>query len=750
MKNRLSLLLPVLVSLGSLCRAEVALNGVFQDDMILQRDKPVAVWGKADVGESIMVSIANVSSSTTADGDGKWLLYLDPVSADGIEHTLTIQGASNTVVRSNILYGDVYLGSGQSNMSLLVRDLTADAKAALSGANIPRIRLCQVPAFPSTELKEDVRCKWELCNTESAHGFSALLYFFGRDLYEKTEVPIGLISASFGGSYIHAWHPNLPDVEYSSVCYNSMIAPLMPFTVNAILWYQGESDAGSSTRSALWGQRYLEMIQLWREGFQQPDLPFICTQLANYQYLYLYIIRQAQYESMDLPNAGCTTAVDLGETDDIHPMTKDILGPRFGLWVRKFLYGEDVAFTGPLWESATKVGRTIEVRFAYVGSGLIAEGGSLEAFEIAGADEDYEEAVATIISSNTVRISAASVSDPVWVRYAWAADPAITLYGGDELPALPFLAEAGTTGPMPSFDSSLVNTNPPPEPLQPKPYAWGNVVLDLNLNENSGSTAGDRSGFNNDGTVNGAVWTTGRAGSALSFGSDLDYIEVPYSASLEPESFTAAAWIKLDETGAYMNIMSCLRTSYGWKFLIDRSNPILSLAWFENGELSTDILRSITPLESNTWYHVALTVENGGTVAFYLNGTLDCAATMTSSFFYGHSPLEIAGKGSGWYGGAFKGTIDDVFFGNSSLTASQVADLADGIRPAPVQLALQQQAGALELSATNLSVHALNRLQISTNLTEGWSDYSTISGTTATNWTIPMTNSVLMFRVKAE
>jgi sialate O-acetylesterase len=744
-----SIVLWGLIQIGTLCRANVVPNAFFQDNMMLQRDKPVAVWGRAEPGESVTVHIAGVTNTATAASDGKWLLYLDPVSADGIAHTLTIRGNNNTNTFSNILYGDIYLGSGQSNMSLLVRDLAADLDAALRGANMPRIRLFQVPAFPSTTLKEEVGGKWELCNTESAHGFSALLYFFGRDLYQNSGVPIGLINASFGGSYIHAWHPNLPDVEYSSVCYNSMIAPLMPFTLNGILWYQGESDAGSRERSGLWSQRYTELITLWRQGFNQPDLPFFCTQLANYEWLYMATLRDGQYRSMHLTNSGCTTAVDIGDTNDIHPKTKEILGPRFGLWVRKFLYGEELPFTGPLWENAALVDSAIEVTFAHVGSGLIAKDGSLEAFEIAGSDEEYVAAEASIISSNTIQISAASVTNPVWVRYAWSSDPAITLYGGDELPALPFRAEAGTTGPMPSFQPTLINTNPPPPPLPSKPYTWGSAVVDLTLNENSGSTATDHSGFQNHGTISGATWSPGYEGSSLSFTSEHDYVTIPFSPSLNIDTFTAAAWIKPNINGSYMNIISCLRRTFGWKFIINRGSSVLGFAWFDEAS-STDIITGITPLTSNAWSHVAVTVENGRTVSFYLNGKLEAEATMTSRFSRGDTALTIASTGTGWYGGVFKGEIDNLFLFDEVLTASQVADLAEGIRPVPVHLTMNKRSDFLEISATNLSVHAVNRLQTSTNLTEGWSDHCLFTGISATNWSLPTTLPHQLFRIKAE
>lgn len=742
-------MLIALLQLSHFCWATVVPYSMFQKNMILQRDKPVAVWGTAEIGETVTVRIAGRSATTTANGDGKWLLYLDPVSADGKTHTLTIEGNDNTVTLSNVLYGDIYLGSGQSNMDRPINTEVEDVFATIQKVNIPQIRLLKVSQTTAAEPLDKVRATWTLCNSSTAKNFSALLYFFGVDLYENTGVPIGLIQSAFGGSYIHAWHPNLPDVDYNATCYNAMIAPLMPFTLNGILWYQGESDAGSATRSAVWGERYAELIQLWRTGFKQPNLPFFCTQVANFEWLYLYTVREGQYQSMNLPNCGCTTAVDIGDTYDIHPKSKHILGPRFGLWIRKFLYGQDVAFTGPLWNNAMINGDAIDVTFDYVGSGLTAKNGRLEGFEIAGLDEDYVTAEATIISSNTVRISASSITDPMWVRYAWVSDPAITLYGGDELPALPFIAAAGTTGPKMSFDPELVNTNTPPAPALPAPYQWGNVVLDLPFDEGNGTIAKDRSGSNHDGAITGTTWTSGKEGSALHFTSENDYVKIPFTSKLALDTFTAAAWIKLDEIGSYINIMSCLKTSFGWKFIVDRSGNSLGLAWFD-GKLTTTKLAGLTPLETNTWYHVAVVVKNGGTVSFYVNGILDGVATMPSKFAQSDTPLTIGGKGTGWYGGAFKGSIDTAFLCNHALTASQVADLSDGIYPTPVQLSIEHQDETLELTATNLSRRAMNRLQISTNLMEGWSDYSTFNGTTATNWSFPITATQLLFRIESE
>lgn len=478
-----AVLLPAMLfaflSFNQLCQADVTPNALFQNNMVLQRDKPIAVWGTADVGEAVTVSIAGVSATTTADSDGKWLLYLDPTPANGDPQILTFEG-NNTVTLSNVLIGDVYLGSGQSNMEEKLATGSQNYELTMANANMSAIRVMKLAVVDSDVPLDDIHSNkmsdtWLELDFWYVSQFSAVLYYFGRELYDlNPDVPIGLIQATRGGKILPKWHP-----EMEAGHYNGMIHPLLPFTLNGVLWYQGESDGNGGgldlmddQAAILYSERYAEMIQLWREAFNQPNLPFFCTQLANCSFMSTSdwpLVREGLYNSMNLSNAGCTTAVDIGESNNIHPKCKEELGWRFSLWARKFLYGEDISFTGPLWESATTNGNSIEVTFAYVGSGLIAEGGTLVGFELAGADEIYETATAEIISTNTIRVSSASISDPQWVRYAWHQDPVITLYGGDKLPALTFRAQVGTTGPMPSFEASIIN--PPTPPIIP-PDGW--------------------------------------------------------------------------------------------------------------------------------------------------------------------------------------------------------------------------------------------------------------------------------------
>jgi sialate O-acetylesterase len=481
--------------------ADIRLPAIIGDNMVLQQGQKATIWGWADPGEEVMVSVSwhNMKWGVTAGHNGKWLYKMNPPEAGG-PYEMTLSG-KNTITIKNILVGEVWICSGQSNMQMSVQS-SNNAKEEIAAADYPNIRLFTVQREVAQEPQPDCKGNWTLCSPETVPGFSAAGYFFGRELHQKLGVPVGLIHTSWGGTPAEAWtrrgvlksdtdfkpildrydeavkrypqakqeyeqklaqwkeaaekaraegenaprrprapfgpgHPHSP-----SGLYNAMIAPLIPFSIRGAIWYQGESNAG---RAYQYRKLFPAMIKNWRADWGEGDFPFLFVQLANFQAVKpdpgesdWAELREAQFMALSLPNTGMATIIDIGDADNIHPKDKQDVGKRLALWALAKTYGKEIVYSGPLYKSMEVKGSQIVLHFDDVGSGLVAGGGEpLKGFAIAGVDRKFVWADA-IIEGDRVVVSSDQVSEPVAVRYAWANNPVCNLYNKEGLPASPF------------------------------------------------------------------------------------------------------------------------------------------------------------------------------------------------------------------------------------------------------------------------------------------------------------------------
>jgi sialate O-acetylesterase len=468
--------LALLVVFASTASAAVTLSPLFSDHMVLQRDAEVPIWGKASPGEKVSVTFADKTAEATADEKGEWMAKLPPLKL-GDATSLTVKGADDSkVVLEDVLVGDVWICSGQSNMGFLTHSATNAAEEA-TNAKYPNIRFFKVPNVTAAHPTSALKGAWQVCSPETAPKFSAVAYFFGRDVHKREEIPIGLIENAWGGMPVESFMSDEaiksdPDFkpllerkaaaattpavgpsgkkrpadapQWASNIYNSMVYPLLPYAVKGTIWYQGESNAG---RAEQYRKLFPAMIRDWRTQFKQ-DFPFLFVQLANYSQKQprpeqpadsaWAELREAQTMALTaLPKTGMAVTIDIGESEDIHPKNKQDVGKRLALAAHKIAYGkDDVETSGPIYQSMRVDGKTIRVKFEHA-KGMKFKDGAAKGFAIAGEDQKFVWADAKI-EGDEVIVSAEGVEKPLAVRYAWADDPQISLFNADGLPASPF------------------------------------------------------------------------------------------------------------------------------------------------------------------------------------------------------------------------------------------------------------------------------------------------------------------------
>jgi sialate O-acetylesterase len=439
---------------GTSARAGVKPNNLFTDGAVLQRGVKVPVWGTARNGEAITVSFQGQELSTTAR-EGKWRVDLAPLEAGG-PWPMTIRG-DYTIEIKNVWVGEVWICSGQSNMEWPVRN-SADAEATIEGANDPRLRLFTVPRQATDEPRRDVEANWVPTRPETVRGFSAVAYSFGRELRKELKVPVGLINTSFGGTPAEAWtsRPALEaDSDFKDILehpgrnqnrpaglYNAMIAPLVPYAFQGAIWYQGESNAN---RAAQYRKLFPAMIKDWRTAWGQGDFPFLFVQLAPFMKIQeepkdsaWAELREAQSLTLTAsPRTGMAVITDLGDERDIHPKQKAPVGARLALAARALAYGQDLVYSGPVFDELKVEGDKAALSFKHLGGGLVAKDGDLKGFAIAGKDGKFHNARAEIQGDKVV-VSSPEVSEPAAVRFGWADYPVVNLYNKEGLPASPF------------------------------------------------------------------------------------------------------------------------------------------------------------------------------------------------------------------------------------------------------------------------------------------------------------------------
>jgi sialate O-acetylesterase len=470
-----------LLTVAFTASADVTLPPVLGSGMVLQRDLPVPVWGWADAGEKVSVTFAGQTKTTKAGDDGKWMVKLDPLKANSKANSLIVTG-NNKISLDNVLVGEVWICSGQSNMEWALRS-SMNAKEEVAAADHPQIRLFNVPGHTTSPLpKEKGAGSWQVCNPKSATGFSAVGYFFGRRLQKELGVPVGLVGSNWGGTRIEPWttlagFESVPELSKiadqvknykadtkvgggsPSAIYNSMVHPLVPFAMRGGIWYQGESNG---SEGVTYYHKKHALVNGWRKVFQNKDFAFYWVQLANFQKENenpaggdgWAKIREAQTKALDIPHTGMAVAIDLADAhnpNDIHPRNKQDVGGRLAQWALHQTYGKkDLVPTGPLYKSHKIKGNAIHLSFDHIGKGLMVgkktkleptaevKGGELEHFAIAGEDKKWFWAEATI-DGETVVVKSSDVPKPVAVRYGYTMNPATAnLYNKEGIPASPF------------------------------------------------------------------------------------------------------------------------------------------------------------------------------------------------------------------------------------------------------------------------------------------------------------------------
>jgi len=473
----------LVLSLTLSARAELKVAAIFGDNMVLQQQQPVPIWGWSAPGAVVTVSFGGQTQSTRAGADGKWLVRLKKLKASAEPQSLVIE-SGETLTFTNLLVGEVWLASGQSNMEKPIgrqpgQKPVFNAEQELAAANYPQIRIFQVEKdLSATPLADLAKFKgWQECSSNALNStsFSAAAYFFGREIHTNLNVPVGLVESSWGGTRIEPWTPpagfaavpSLAKLAQPSVgggkiantqpmaIYNAMIAPLAGFALRGAIWYQGESNlAGTNPDNdyQTYPDKMRALVGGWRQIWGEGDFPVYFVQIAPFKY-YDRKARLAATPEM-LPefwtlqsqaarrirHTGMVVTTDLVDNlDDIHPRDKADVGHRLALLALNQTYGEkEVVSSGPTFRKLKISGHTAVLKFDHTDGGLISKDGQpLTWFTIAGADGKFVPADAKI-KDNTVEVSAASVEQPVAVRFAWAETAQPNFFNGAGLPAEPF------------------------------------------------------------------------------------------------------------------------------------------------------------------------------------------------------------------------------------------------------------------------------------------------------------------------
>ena len=498
MNARFLLLLALLP--GTSVSAEVTLPRILGNHMVVQRDLPVHVWGLAAAGEGVSVSFRGETRSTTAGPLGRWSVYLSPGVAGG-PFQLIVKGApvagggdaaAQTITLDDVLVGDVWVASGQSNMEFEMRE-AATADEDLPHAANPRIRLLIVKQRAAEYPQDDTDTEgWTASTPETAREFSAVAWYFAREVEQREKVPVGVIDATWGGTVAEAWtrmaalgedaalaplfaswgkmtehepdallagkdeqrqreearaqgkpepefpwHPQL--VSWGpGMLYNGMIAPLTPFSIRGVIWYQGESNSALE-RAPLYKRVFSTLIEDWRRQWGVGDFPFLFVQISNFKsgpHEDWAALREQQLKTLELRNTAMAVTIDIGDPDNVHPTDKLDVGLRLARAARALSYGEAIEYSGPIYRQASPEGSSIRAWFDHA-KGLRAKDGAVTGFEVAGADGKFVAATARI-EGTTVVASSELVAEPVFVRYGWANSPECNLFNGEGLPASPF------------------------------------------------------------------------------------------------------------------------------------------------------------------------------------------------------------------------------------------------------------------------------------------------------------------------
>ncbi len=485
---------------GSVAWADVKPNQLFSDHAVLQTEREIPVWGTADAREKVTVSIGKQKKTVTADVAGKWMVKLGKMPVGG-PYVMTITG-KNTLRVNDVLVGEDWIGSGQSNMAFPVSKKVAsyagmlDEDKEIAAANYPQLRIFMAKTKKAYEPQTEIEGEWKLATPENAPAFSAVAYLFGRDLNQALKVPIGMVVVAFGASTAESWisrpvmagdaqmkpmlehfdelynfyktHPNattdqaphapetinsrpgkpgplrdpVQDQHQPTVLYNGMVHALIPFAMRGVIWYQGESIVGGATGVGLYPHVMETLVKQWRAEWGEGDFPFYSVQLPPLKNASNNpMVREGQAQLLRLRNTGMAVTLDVGDPTNVHPKDKEPVGDRLSRIALANVYGRKTEFTGPVYVGSKVEGSSIVVSFSHA-DGIRGKGGPLQWFQVAGSDGAYVDAIAELRGS-TVVVHSDNVPAPVSVRYAWDNYPqGANLVNGAGLPAAPFRSDS--------------------------------------------------------------------------------------------------------------------------------------------------------------------------------------------------------------------------------------------------------------------------------------------------------------------
>jgi len=478
------------------------LPAILGDHMVLQRGRPIVLWGWARPGSKVEIRCewSEQLQEATVSADGEWRIGIAAQPSGKGPYTIKLASEGKQIELNDVIFGEVWLCAGQSNMHMTTNGST-DAKTELANADYPDIRLFKVPDRIAQEALSDVKGKWVVCSSKSASNFSAVGFFFCREIQQRLNVPVGMIQSTFGGSPAEAWistqalaaepllkpilttwerwiadYPATPEAREAitkqneeklkaegkpippwrpqpkaadhfhrpGCIFNAMIQPLTSYPIRGVIWYQGEANA---PRARQYRDIFPCLIQDWRTHWKNAELPFLFVQLPGFDVDWLEgdiwaELREAQLMTWrNTPGTGMIVSIDKGDRSNIHPPDKKPIGIRLANAALALVYGKDIEFSGPIYRSYKREDNCIRLEFEHTGGGLTCRGKQLLGFTMAGTDQVFRPASARI-DGNTVIVECPGIAAPEAVRYGWANSPDCNLFNKTGLPASPFRTDA--------------------------------------------------------------------------------------------------------------------------------------------------------------------------------------------------------------------------------------------------------------------------------------------------------------------
>lgn len=450
----LSLFIPVAVC------SQLRLPAILSSGMVLQQHDSAVLWGWAGPGEKVFVTTGwdNRTDSTTATSGATWRMRVKTPAAGG-PYTITLR-SRNTIRLDDVMVGEVWVCSGQSNMEWSYNNGAKDIRPELAQCYTPNIRFYHIPKTTAAAAQDDTKAQWTVCDSNTLKSFTAVGYFFGKKLQEQLHVPIGLINASWGGTPAETWTPaSLVEADAGlkaaagqlqpskwwpvqpGLAWNAMIAPITPFNIAGAIWYQGESNTGTNSS---YRQLFTTMIDAWRKEWSKA-FPFYYVQIAPFKYGNEYVgalLREAQTKALSHPNTGMVVITDLVDSvTNIHPSQKHEVGYRLAAWALAETYHRTgIHYKSPQFKAAEKKGDKLVLSFDNVPTTLVARDKAVTGFYVSGAQEAWYPADASI-EKDRVIIKSKSVKDPVYVRYGFSNTLIGNVFSAEGLPLCPFRSD---------------------------------------------------------------------------------------------------------------------------------------------------------------------------------------------------------------------------------------------------------------------------------------------------------------------